>query len=139
MAKNVVQSYKAPLFTITSCKKCPSLSALLLAAVVFPTTPLALRGTHLKVSNAASVARSACAKNRLVEACVVRQESTATDGALAWVDAGGAGRRVGPEGVLGFGKIGGGVVGACGFFTASGIRSGPEGTCQHHLHQLGMM
>ena len=48
---------------------------------------------------------------------------------LAWVGRGAAGFRSGPEGVLGLGKVGGGVLGVCGFFTASGIRSGPDGTC----------
>ncbi len=62
--------------------------------------------------------------------------STTTEGALAWVDAGGGGRRVGPEGVLGLGKVGGGVDGVCGFFTAFGIRSGPEGTWPHQISHL---
>lgn len=38
-------------------------------------------------------------------------------------------RRSGPEGARGLGKVGGGVLGVSGFFTASGISSGPDGTC----------
>ena len=47
---------------------------------------------------------------------------------------------LGPEGVVGLGKAGGGgPFGVWGFLIASGIRSGPEGTCAPQGNQCPVL
>ena len=54
----------------------------------------------------------------------------AAEGFLSWMEEEGSLKVLGPEGVVGLGKAGGGgPFGVWGFLMASGIKSGPEGTC----------
>ena len=53
----------------------------------------------------------------------------AAEGFLSWMEEAGSLKVLGPEGVVGLGKAGGGgPLGVWGFLIASGTRSGPEGT-----------